>query len=1140
MPANNLDSIPEPENFEDFSGFKDGENLISPKLGQDSEGVISSQKKVESEGVRNFEKVPSAYPDEQKVEQHKAVQFREQSLSHATKDSQKTIEDLREFKERSGGFDLTPGSEKPMPLVEDYPKAMNLKIGAEDTNGPQLLQHGDGNLGEKQNTSAGNNAFQLTEKQDDSAPIIEPGTSEGKAKANYAQRDENVSNQPEVKSNPVDTATNSGASQTKQFKASIQNNEVVEARDIDQYVAENEIPGQLPQGHGDQFSQYSQQSDGALPGQPSEQQIIEKYGKLAKHSYDGQQSGAVEGGLTPDNKTPGPTKHNGPKRVGNEVSPLLDTTDKTGKQLQEGRLETTKADDTAVKNEKKGAAEKGVVAEIHKPAEGSRAQPDKHEPYSGKEQEPTKTRPDKLIDSKTEAGKSPLENEGKHGSKLDIRIDGKGKRIGLDGKEILVWDGKNSPLYPGQKGKRVTRFIDPVKGVGKGAKGKFGDPKADLSPTERAQIDKVIKETDRIFFGEKKQTTKGKSKAGRGTKDSATGKRGDSNAITGGSSKDAPFPGLRLPEFKIRWPGRKQPQGDDKVKIQDSKFGDKTGKTGKGAVRDGIKTADSSKPGSARIESRRSDLESNIKSINRSIGKLLSSEREVKLVRTLPTRSEGSPAGRVAKTNQPKEFQPVKIGTRPHVETKSGQDARAPKTFIPSPIAIQPIDWSALKGWMEIRGVFRGGKRRVADRIPKGKSDTKPVANDSTKTVKSDTKTVLTESTKTVNTSDKTQAKSDSSKGKSKGEPVSRIVDKKGKSRSDAKSKGQKFELKESEDAFGGKLPSIKMTYKPNMGDTRTFTGSKVESAKEDAKTESAKQTKEAAKRIDRDLKPINTAKAGQAKIEPMTPRAMKDLQSNLNALDVDPKSTKSAKPESESKPKIEGEKGKLVLEVKDGKIILRDLLLSSKGGFSRRSDRILDGARVIAGKDILSMYIGIEQAKGASIREVLAGLKVGGVKKNFVPEITESGTYKITRSNQSSAQIMAFASSAKHNSLLFGAESSDERLRAWQTTLKERDELETTLQEERRAEAESNVHQSKSLGSEDVRKSYFVQEGDTPESIAVVQLNDSSLAGLIYEINKPLFQQMYDIYQEQHVDTLPAGTMILLPNSKDIEEFKK
>ncbi|MCB9468764.1 MAG: hypothetical protein H6677_10850 [Candidatus Obscuribacterales bacterium] len=74
---------------------------------------------------------------------------------------------------------------------------------------------------------------------------------------------------------------------------------------------------------------------------------------------------------------------------------------------------------------------------------------------------------------------------------------------------------------------------------------------------------------------------------------------------------------------------------------------------------------------------------------------------------------------------------------------------------------------------------------------------------------------------------------------------------------------------------------------------------------------------------------------------------------------------------------------------------------------------------------------------------------------------------------------------------------------------------------------------------SDEARKWYIVKEGETAEFIAVGQLSDESLAPLIYEINKPLFKQVYDVYRQEHVNVLPAGTMILLPNDSDIKAFK-
>ncbi|MEZ4543111.1 MAG: hypothetical protein R3C24_04330 [Cyanobacteriota/Melainabacteria group bacterium] len=112
--------------------------------------------------------------------------------------------------------------------------------------------------------------------------------------------------------------------------------------------------------------------------------------------------------------------------------------------------------------------------------------------------------------------------------------DGPGRRIEEpDGKEILVWDGKNSPLYASQQGKRVSRFLMRAADAGsKGrpfqtGKGKFGDPKTFLDPKERAHVDRVIKETDRIFFGDKSPKAKGKGAGESGAADKGEIRKGE-------------------------------------------------------------------------------------------------------------------------------------------------------------------------------------------------------------------------------------------------------------------------------------------------------------------------------------------------------------------------------------------------------------------------------------------------------------------------------------------------------------------------------------------------------------------------------------------------------------------------------------
>lgn len=797
----------------------------------------------------------------------------------------------------------------------------------------------------------------------------------------------------------------------------------------------------------------------------------------------------------------------------------------------------------------------------------SRLQP--KEPKHTTQDEKGDTRPGEIIDKRRDprkfetekGGKKFGETDTKSGSKLDVRIDGKGKRIGLDGKEILVWDGKNSPLYPNQKGKRVTRFVDQGKKIkiGKDGKIKYGDQKTDLTPAEKAHIDKVIKETDRIFFGEKKPkgklTSKGEQKAGStGKSDVRSGKnttkvsKGDTTAVRsdstgkgdttkpakgkfGGLPDYAPFPGLKLPEFKIRWPNWKPNKSDAGTKQTDSK----TGKGNRGTKFDGVQKPDrvkgaesikSTDKASSKIDTKKAlkNIDSNIRSVNKNVGKLLPEQgAKAKLVRSFPTRSE-IPKGVEATQYKPLTLKPSKIS----VGTRAQSDA----TFIPSSVLIQPIDWSALRGWLEIRGIFKTGKgRRGSDKRIPGKSSTGDTKAVKDATTKSSTGTVVSDSRKQSGKSASDAAsKKESQQEKAKSNLDSRLVDSKGK-KAKAKGADQKFEMKESGDAFGGKLPSIKMTTKPDTGSVKPFDGSKVKAdGKIDAQgqeTETQK-AKELSNQIQKDLKPINTGKAGVLKFEHTSARSGKEVPTDQKIMDGETATSKSTKSDS-SKSKQAQDKAKINVEGKDGRAILKELALSKglKGWISKRNNKLLDGARVIRGAHLVALDFEVGKAKTRSIHEILAGTKLRKPKRNFTPEITESGSYKVAR-NMSSGQILALGSSSRHPAINFDSTVAEGKVtRGWD------------LQEDKEDE---NLYKRKTKPSseEKARKTYTVKEGDTPELIAVVELSNADLAPLICEINKPAFVPMYDSYKEEHVDTLLPGTMILLPNKSDIEEFKK
>lgn len=736
------------------------------------------------------------------------------------------------------------------------------------------------------------------------------------------------------------------------------------------------------------------------------------------------------------------------------------------------------------------------------------------------------TRPGKLQDIKSEPHKVSTEGEGKVGAKVDVERtpDGHGKRIGLDGREIIGLDGKSSPLYPNHKGKRITRFVDQGKKIvpdrRPGSKTKF-DPKAELDPTQRAKIDRIIKETDRIFFGESPAKAKGKTrrgtsgskgevrsventtKVGKGdltgktsTKD--TGKTGIGKLL--GLPEYAPFPGLKLPEFKIRLPGRKG--GDTN--------------TGDRSVRN---------PSDRRPSEAKANFENNRRSLTNNISKLVfDGQKPVQLERGFNTRPAEVPQGRVAQKHISSSFRPTKVS----VGTRANTDA----TFIPSSVMIQPIDWSGLRGWFETSGILRNTKtRRPGDRRITGKVKGSGVrvegpglpvgkAGGDTPTVKTGQKAKAGD-TATVKTNDaKSGKKPDKIEAKPKAE----------KPPSSKQAKNQKFELKESKDAYNGKLPPIKMGYRPDTGKVKSF-GNSVKPEQFDAKTDAGK--KDVGKQIQKDLRPVNTAKAGIVQPDALTPRTMRELNTGQVPSEIDARSNKTGKAEGETaKVRIEGEKGKFVVEGKDGRFTLRELVLNGtlKGGLSRRVERLMDGARIVDGAHLVSLQIGLHQAKGNSIREVLAGLNLGKAKKGFVPEISESGSYKVTR-NQSSIQIKAFGSSARHTAINFSMEPSEELVAA--TTGSDKGS-------EDEYDDKESIYRKLNPPKVEPRKPYIVQVGDTVDSIAAVELNDISLGPLIFQINEPLFKEMYDMYKQEHVKTLQTGTMILLPNKPDIEKFKE
>ncbi|MBI1269325.1 hypothetical protein GC174_02720 [bacterium] len=939
----------------------------------------------------------------------------------------------------------------------------------------------------------------------------------------------------------------------------------------------------------------------------------------------------------------------------------------------------------------------------------------------------------------------------------DVRGDGKGdgpgRRIELDGKEILVWDGKNSPLYASQQGKRVSRFLDGDKATqgSKGrpfqtGKGKFGDPITILDPKERVRVDRVIKETDRIFFGDKSPKAKGKSagepgaadkgeirkgeirkgeirgepnstavsKSGRfegGSKGQVDSRKGD--AASGGKGRGAraeggagagltdyaSFPGLKLPEFKVKWPigkGKGDGAGAEGAKV---KGGEAKGVRGEGsrgdAVRSGDRRVGATKAGDAKVsdskvvdgkngkasgtESTRS-LESNARSISKSFSTLLP-ESKVTLVRGLQKgkaagvesgvatdrvdhrvgdrRTGGYRTGDLgAGDRRTGDYRTVdhragdrrtgdfRAGDLRTADRKSvdlsptevrsantklppGSTAGADARVIPASVLVQPVDWGALKAWFDVNGVLRTGKSLVGTNVSVGDGrrggarrgtgmiaalagDTATVKTDSgvkTGTVRSDsgvrTGTVRTEggvktgtvrtdggvNTETVRTD--VGAKVGGVKADAGTKTVSvradagsgvgldsRLVDSKaspnaggvGDSRASASSPGSKAgqdsagaerkasgriesasgSLKESKDAYEGKLPSIKMTYK---GDAAA--GSKLTSDM----TMTTRSSEPGKIMLDGgNVNPIKTPKGGLASSDTGVGRNQVERRSGQTPLDADLLTGKVTRGEADSaRARVDVERVKLTPEQREARTILRELYQKGylKVSSLRGVDRMLDGARVVDGAHLIPIYLGMNQAKGASIRDVLAGLRSATPRRSFTPEITESGTYKIARSN-SSQQMLAFGSSARHTAISFQADKSEDAIKAFGAVVSadslERagGELSSEKQTARGAgdsqtsnwlsESYSRTGQSGSGGgsaSDEARKWYIVKEGETAEFIAVAQLSDESLASLIYEINKPLFKQVYDVYRQEHVNVLPAGTMILLPNDSDIKAFK-
>lgn len=181
------------------------------------------------------------------------------------------------------------------------------------------------------------------------------------------------------------------------------------------------------------------------------------------------------------------------------------------------------------------------------------------------------------------------------------------------------------------------------------------------------------------------------------------------------------------------------------------------------------------------------------------------------------------------------------------------------------------------------------------------------------------------------------------------------------------------------------------------------------------------------------------------------------------------------------------------------------------------------------------------------SIRDVFRKFQLSLPKRSFSPEITDSGSY-IAQRGPSSERLQAFISSGQHKALRdWSGDASTGRRRAIPVFEDdaEVDELESESENDATVRNQNSVELTlaKAAGTgagqhDTVRRMYIVQAGDTPHSIAVVQLNDQSLENLIVEINEPIFQKRYDAVKGAHVKVLPEGAMILLPNARDIEAW--
>ncbi|MGD9683756.1 MAG: hypothetical protein AB7W16_21530 [Candidatus Obscuribacterales bacterium] len=699
---------------------------------------------------------------------------------------------------------------------------------------------------------------------------------------------------------------------------------------------------------------------------------------------------------------------------------------------------------------------------------------------------------------------------------------------------MAVWDGKNNPLVSG-KGQGSSRGgpLDPRGGRDSGAgknietgKGKSSkiDPRADMSPSEKSRVDAIIKETDRRIFGdkgEKQSSTKDSRGGSKGEAESKTdstkGPRGEKSDMPG-ESKQGPRgeprsePGItktskvpqgsepsgskdRGPEAKPTVPDSKTPHGQEgdlppSVPMPGIKFGGPDfgikwpGSKGEKGEKSGPGKSPSDK--GSRIEPAR------VQGARDAIVKILPEGREnVKIVRNLSPKES---AGRKIEVKEPAS---VRSGDMRVTSVKIGSGRESQHGRVDIPVVV-PVDFNVITSWVDLKGILKTGKSLIsADTVRTDGPGTQP-----SESAKTGAKSVPAEQT-----------------GK-------KVADTTGA-------------IKDPGDAFGGKLPEIKMTYAEQDGVSRSFQGGKIGAQVDKVGAAEGKAATTESKSGSPESKvaqlPVSTTgfippKGGIVSPDAAQTRPARETGTQTTANDQD-QARVQGKAESDVQ-KAKPDRARPAAEAREGKLLLHELVRTNTFRLvvSRVSDRGLDGARVVAGD--LSLWIAgtSDESSARTIREILGKFNLASPRRDFTPEITESGSYRVARSN-SSQQLAAFASSARMAAIgaqLFG--SSQEV-----PALEDSDES----QESPGAESLLKQDESSSRADEGARQWHIVQDGETPESIAVVHFGDAALGALIREINKPLMQQMYDVYQQEHVDVLPVGVMILLPNEKDIEEYR-